>query len=80
MAYDLGYDGAPILYSWPSRGDPQAYPADEGWGLEFLCWQENAAHWLQGLIEVKRLMVAKACNVSNLLVVPFERSSAEAAA
>jgi esterase/lipase superfamily enzyme len=29
MAYDLGFDGAPILYSWPSQGKPQGYPADE---------------------------------------------------
>jgi esterase/lipase superfamily enzyme len=27
--YDLGYDGAPILYSWPSQGSKIAYPADE---------------------------------------------------
>jgi esterase/lipase superfamily enzyme len=39
MAYDLGFDGAPILYSWPSQGDPQAYPADEDsvqWTVEHL--------------------------------------------
>lgn len=29
MAYDLGFDGAPILYSWPSKGRAQDYPADE---------------------------------------------------
>jgi esterase/lipase superfamily enzyme/outer membrane protein OmpA-like peptidoglycan-associated protein len=29
LAYDLGFDGAPILYSWPSRGEVTAYPADE---------------------------------------------------
>jgi esterase/lipase superfamily enzyme len=30
LAYDLGFDGAPILYSWPSRGSlsPVGYGAD----------------------------------------------------
>jgi hypothetical protein len=32
LAYDLGFDGAPILYSWPSQGSMNvgAYLADEG--------------------------------------------------
>lgn len=29
MAYDLGFDGAPIFYSWPSRGKTADYPVDE---------------------------------------------------
>ncbi len=29
MAYDLGFDGAPVFYSWPSRGDLAAYTIDE---------------------------------------------------
>src|SRR5439155_20187668 len=29
IAYDLGFDGAPILYSWPSTGTVTGYPADE---------------------------------------------------
>lgn len=29
MAYDLGFDGAPVFYSWPSRGTPLAYTVDE---------------------------------------------------
>jgi esterase/lipase superfamily enzyme len=29
LSYDLGFEGAPILYSWPSRGEVTAYPADE---------------------------------------------------
>lgn len=29
LAYDLAFDGAPILYSWPSKGQLQDYPADE---------------------------------------------------
>lgn len=29
LAYDLGFDGAPILYTWPSRGTLSGYAADE---------------------------------------------------
>jgi esterase/lipase superfamily enzyme len=29
LAYDLDFDGAPILYSWPSKGELVSYPADE---------------------------------------------------
>jgi len=29
MAYDLGFDGAPVFYSWPSRGDIAGYTIDE---------------------------------------------------
>jgi esterase/lipase superfamily enzyme len=29
LAYDLQFEGAPILYSWPSRGQVGAYVADE---------------------------------------------------
>lgn len=29
MAYDLGFDGAPVFYSWPSRGETAAYTIDE---------------------------------------------------
>lgn len=29
MAYDLGFDGAPVFYSWPSRGDVAGYTIDE---------------------------------------------------
>jgi esterase/lipase superfamily enzyme len=29
LAYDLGFSGAPILYSWPSKGSAASYPADE---------------------------------------------------
>jgi esterase/lipase superfamily enzyme len=30
LAYDLNFHGAPILYSWPSKGDLDGYSADEG--------------------------------------------------
>lgn len=29
MSYDLGFDGAPIFYSWPSRGEVEFYTVDE---------------------------------------------------
>jgi esterase/lipase superfamily enzyme len=29
IAYDLGFDGAPICYSWPSYGELADYPKDE---------------------------------------------------
>jgi len=29
MAFDLGFDGAPIFYSWPSQGRLSAYTVDE---------------------------------------------------
>src|SRR5713226_4906591 len=29
LSYDLGFQGAPILYSWPSQGDLPGYAADE---------------------------------------------------
>ena len=38
IAYDLGFDGAPILYSWPSAGRAADYPADEA-----------AVEWTHGL-------------------------------
>jgi len=30
LAYDLNFQGAPIFYSWPSKGDLHGYAADEG--------------------------------------------------
>jgi esterase/lipase superfamily enzyme len=36
MAYDLNFPGAPIFYSWPSRGKVTAYSADE----ESVKWTE----------------------------------------
>ncbi|KAB8041555.1 alpha/beta hydrolase [Janthinobacterium aquaticum] len=29
MAYDLGFDGAPVFYSWPSQGELADYTVDE---------------------------------------------------
>jgi esterase/lipase superfamily enzyme len=41
IAYDLGFDGAPILYSWPSLGTPTGYPVDANnseWTIDRLHW------------------------------------------
>jgi esterase/lipase superfamily enzyme len=41
MAYDIGFEGAPILYSWPSRARWWLYPADETlveWSVPHLEW------------------------------------------
>jgi esterase/lipase superfamily enzyme len=41
MAYDLNFDGAPVLYSWPSRGSAAAYPIDANnsdWTVDHLHW------------------------------------------
>ncbi len=29
ISYDLGFDGAPVFYSWPSQGTFEGYPVDE---------------------------------------------------
>jgi len=29
LTYDLGFDGAPVFYSWPANGSTLDYPADE---------------------------------------------------
>ena len=29
LAHDLNFNGAPVLYSWPSKGTKSGYPADE---------------------------------------------------
>lgn len=41
IAYDLGFDGAPILYSWPSLGTATGYPTDANnseWTIDRLHW------------------------------------------
>ena len=41
IAYDLAFDGAPILYSWPSLGSPTGYPIDANnseWTIDRLHW------------------------------------------
>jgi esterase/lipase superfamily enzyme len=41
VAYDLAFDGAPILYSWPSVGLPTGYPVDANnseWTIDRLHW------------------------------------------
>jgi esterase/lipase superfamily enzyme len=41
FAYDLGFDGPPILYSWPSEGTELGYPVDQNnneWTVDHLRW------------------------------------------
>jgi len=41
VAYDLSFDGAPILYSWPSVGTATGYPVDANnseWTIDHLHW------------------------------------------
>lgn len=41
VAYDLSFDGAPILYSWPSVGTAAGYPVDANnseWTIDHLHW------------------------------------------
>ena len=41
IAYDLAFDGAPILYSWPSVGTATGYPVDANnseWTIDRLHW------------------------------------------
>ena len=54
LAYDLDFDGTPVLYSWPSQGSPTAYAVDEAAVgisgrklaefLEIVVAQSGAAH------------------------------------
>jgi len=48
IAYDLGFDGAPVFYSWPSQGELGGYPTDE----ENIRWaQDNVKQFLQDFVE-----------------------------
>lgn len=41
IAYDMQFDGAPILYSWPSLAKPTGYPTDANnsdWTIDRLHW------------------------------------------
>ena len=48
ISYDLGFDGAPVFYSWPSTGELSGYPADE----DNILWaQENVKQFLRDFVE-----------------------------
>ncbi|MCP4935574.1 MAG: alpha/beta fold hydrolase, partial [bacterium] len=48
ITYDLGFDGAPVFYSWPSTGELGGYPTDE----ENVAWaQENVKQFLKDFVE-----------------------------
>jgi esterase/lipase superfamily enzyme len=48
ISYDLGFDGAPVFYSWPSTGELAGYPTDE----DNVLWaQENIKQFLKDFVE-----------------------------
>ena len=48
ISYDLGFDGAPVFYSWPSTGELGGYPTDE----ENIAWaQQNVKQFLRDFVE-----------------------------
>lgn len=56
MAYDLGFDGAPIMYSWPSHGTVKGYTGDE----DNVRWTvPNFTNFIKGIIAsgVQRLHI-----------------------
>ncbi|MFH1245181.1 MAG: alpha/beta hydrolase, partial [Candidatus Omnitrophota bacterium] len=48
MSYDLGFDGAPVFYSWPSQGTVQGYPVDEN-NIQWT--QTNLQRFLDDFVE-----------------------------
>ncbi len=49
ISYDLGFDGAPVFYSWPSTGELSGYPNDE----DNILWaQENVKQFLKDFVEL----------------------------
>lgn len=48
IAYDLGFDGAAVAYSWPSQGRVASYPADE----QNIEWTQS--HFERFLVEYAR--------------------------
>jgi esterase/lipase superfamily enzyme len=48
IAYDLGFDGAPVFYSWPSQGAMLAYTIDER-NIEWA--QQNIRNFLKEFFE-----------------------------
>ena len=48
ISYDLKFSGAPVFYSWPSKGELKAYTSDE----ENILWaQENIKTFLKDFVE-----------------------------
>jgi len=48
MTYDLGYDGAPVFYSWPSHGSTSRYTFDE---VNIKWSQSNIEKYLKDFLE-----------------------------
>jgi len=57
MAHDLGFEGAPVFYSWPSKGDLLGYSFDEN----NVAW--TVPHLKQFLLNLAKNSDAKAVNL-----------------
>lgn len=75
MVYDMGFDGVPLLYSWPSTGEPDGYLAD-------LDSSEHSAEFLVEFIEgilksmdLKKVHVIAHSMGANALVRAVDRMS-----
>ena len=49
IAHDVGFEGAPVLFSWPSKGDFLRYSHDEA---EVIAASESLARFLMGLHDI----------------------------
>lgn len=49
IAYDMQFDGAPILYSWPSVAKPAGYPTD----ANNSDWTIDRLHWFLGDVSAR---------------------------
>lgn len=58
MSYDLGFDGAPVFYSWPSQGSKPKYPVDE-----------NNIIWAQKNIEIFLKDFAENSGAENIYLI-----------
>lgn len=56
--YDLGFDGAPVFYSWPSQGKIGGYVVDEG-NIE----------WTQANLKAFLTQVASSTDAANIYVI-----------
>lgn len=57
IVHDAGYTGAPVLFSWPSRGKPTLYLADREAANYSRDYLEGALLLIAGLPEVKEINI-----------------------
>ncbi|AKU21084.1 alpha/beta hydrolase [Massilia sp. NR 4-1] len=58
LAYELGFRGAPLFYSWPSQGKPAGYPADEA-----------SVEWSQANLQRFLLDFLESCQVERIYLI-----------